>query len=66
MEIYIIKQAIPGKPVQRYVPNIRRAHLELGLSVVVDLTKAIRHTADWNSLTQGVGFERLEENRGTR
>ena len=56
-EIQVAQPAEPGKPAERYVPSIHRARTELGLDVSVPLSEAIRHTADWYSLTRGSGIK---------
>jgi len=45
--IEVMKQAPPGAPVSRYVPDTRFACDDLGLQVWVDLPEAIRRTAVW-------------------
>ncbi|MGA8088776.1 MAG: NAD-dependent epimerase/dehydratase family protein [Terracidiphilus sp.] len=52
-EIIIEQHALPGAPVQRYVPAIRAAREELGLVVGVDLHEAIRRTASWYQDREG-------------
>jgi len=46
-EVWIAKQAIPGKLAERYVPSTQRAQIELGLGLRVGLQEAIRRTAIW-------------------
>ena len=43
-EIVMAKQPQPGKPAERYVPDCRRARLELGLAPATSLDDAIRLT----------------------
>lgn len=38
----------PGKPVSRYVPEIERARLELGLETWIDVRDAICRTVSWH------------------
>jgi len=46
-EVKVAKQAIPGRPTERYVPSIERARRELGLDVWVSRTDAIARTVAW-------------------
>lgn len=46
-EVRIAQQAVPGRPSDRYVPDVRRAEEELGLRCQVDLSEAIRRTLRW-------------------
>ena len=39
----------PGVPVNRYIPDIRRAREELGLEVRIDLRTALARTARWQA-----------------
>ena len=43
----IAKPQDTNKPVARYVPGTHRAESELGLSVRIPLSEAIRKTYDW-------------------
>lgn len=45
--IKILQPPKPGQLPSRYVPSVRRAENELGLRERVDLTTAIKKTADW-------------------
>ena len=45
--VEIALQAVPGRPVSRYVPATKRAEVELGLKVQIPLRDAIRKTANW-------------------
>jgi dTDP-glucose 4,6-dehydratase len=56
-EVRVAKQPEPGKPAERYVPDIARARTELGLDVSIPLPEAIRRTADWYSLTRDPGIK---------
>ena len=47
-EVRIEKIALPGKPPERYVPSIKRAQNELGLSVKIPLQESIRRTMMWH------------------
>ena len=47
-EVRIEKEAISGKPPERYVPSIQRAHQELGLSVRIPLQESIKRTIMWH------------------
>lgn len=46
-EVVVQVEAHPGKPIQRYVPDVRKACDELGLSVETGLDDSIRKTAAW-------------------
>lgn len=48
VEISIAQKGDPGKPAQRYVPNINRAATELKLDQWTTLEDAIRATAAWH------------------
>ena len=48
-EVRVAKQAIPGAPPSRYVPDVRRAEELLGLRETVSLEEQIRRTAAWHS-----------------
>jgi nucleoside-diphosphate-sugar epimerase len=45
--IEIAGREVPGRPPERYVPDTMRARAELGLVPQLDLSEAIRRTADW-------------------
>ncbi len=47
VRVTIAKSAVPGSPVARYVPSVKRCGEELGLKVRVPLDDAIRKMADW-------------------
>jgi nucleoside-diphosphate-sugar epimerase len=47
-EVVICKEPLPGAPAERYVPSVRRAEEELGLTVRVGLDEAIRRTIAWH------------------
>jgi dTDP-glucose 4,6-dehydratase len=44
----VAREAIPGKPVERYVPDVGRARDELGLRAWIPLEEAIARTAHWH------------------
>jgi dTDP-glucose 4,6-dehydratase len=46
-EVQIAQTAAPGKPAERYVPDIARARTELGLDIWISLPDAITRTAEW-------------------
>ncbi len=48
LEVIQSKHPVPGAPPLRYVPDITRAKLELGLEVRVPLDKAIERTLRWH------------------
>lgn len=45
--VKILQPPKPGQPPSRYVPSVQRAETELDLHEWVDLTTAIKKTADW-------------------
>jgi dTDP-glucose 4,6-dehydratase len=47
------REAIPGKPVERYVPDVGRARDELGLRAWIPLEEAIARTAHWHHRRNG-------------
>lgn len=47
-QVHIARPPQPGQPAARYVPDISRAHDELGLSVNIPLADAIRRTFAWH------------------
>ena len=47
-QVRIARAPEPGKPPARYVPDISRAREELGLTVRIPLTDAIRRTLGWH------------------
>jgi dTDP-glucose 4,6-dehydratase len=47
VDIHVVKEAIPGDDITRYVPSVDRARRLLGLKETVDLQEAIRRTAAW-------------------
>jgi dTDP-glucose 4,6-dehydratase len=47
-EVRVAKAAVPGAPLQQYVPGVEKAALELGLRCEVSLEDAIRKTAAWH------------------
>ncbi len=46
--IIIQREKIPGRPAERYVPEVRRARREMDLCTWIDLGEAIRRTIKWN------------------
>lgn len=46
-EVRIAKSPDPTRPVVQYVPNVDRAQKELGLSVEIELEKALQRTVAW-------------------
>lgn len=44
----ILGQTIPGKNPERYVPCVKRAERELGLSSLISLDEGIKRTLDWH------------------
>jgi nucleoside-diphosphate-sugar epimerase len=57
-EIIVEQQPVPGALPMRYVPSIRAAQDELGLSVGVDLEEAIRRTAEWHTRQKAASADR--------
>lgn len=47
--VEISKKAVPGAPVDRYVPSTRRAQIELGLKEHIGLEEAVSRMARWES-----------------
>jgi dTDP-glucose 4,6-dehydratase len=47
-EVRVAKAAVPGAPLQQYVPCVEKAASELGLCCEVSLEDAIRKTAAWH------------------
>lgn len=45
--VHVAQESVPGSSITRYVPAIKRAQTELGLSVTISLTDAICRTAQW-------------------
>ena len=48
LPIEVAQQSIAGMPVERYVPDITRAEVELGLKPIVSLPDGIRRTVAWH------------------
>jgi dTDP-glucose 4,6-dehydratase len=48
MIVEIAGQVVPGRPSDRYVPSVKRAQQELGLSQTVGLQQAIEKTRRWH------------------
>jgi nucleoside-diphosphate-sugar epimerase len=46
--VHVLKEAVPGAPAQRYVPDITLARTELQLGEPIGLNDAIRRTASWH------------------
>ncbi len=49
LSVQIVKTANAGKPIERYVPSVKRASSELQLYSLVNLQTAIKQTVAWNS-----------------
>ncbi len=49
LEVRIAREADPGRPAARYVPEVGRAARELGLRETVPLAEAVRRTARWHT-----------------
>ena len=47
VEIRVARKAMPGAPIQRYVPSVRAAREQLHLIEEISLEDAIRRTAAW-------------------
>lgn len=47
-DVVVARDAVPGVPAERYVPDVSRARAELGLDVWVPLTEAFARTASWH------------------
>ena len=43
------RDAMPGAPVERYVPAVARAETELGVRQTVPLAEAVRRTIEWHT-----------------
>ncbi len=48
VSVSVAKEAVPGRPVESYVPGTTRARSELGLEPTVSLKEAVRRTIQWN------------------
>jgi nucleoside-diphosphate-sugar epimerase len=46
--VEVVGRAVPGDPLDFYVPDISRARAELGLNVCIPLEEAIRRTLQWH------------------
>jgi len=55
--IAIAREAVPGVPTERYVPDTGRARRELGLKEWVSLEEAIRRTAAWHRRSERLIYE---------
>ena len=47
--VHVVREAVAGAPVERYVPCVQRALDELGLRPQIDLLQAIRRTVAWHA-----------------
>jgi dTDP-glucose 4,6-dehydratase len=47
--VLVAQEAVPGRPVERYVPSTQRARGELGFQERVGLRDAIERTMAWNA-----------------
>ena len=47
LPVQIAGTSVPGRPLDRYVPAVRRAETELGLQVWIPLPEALRRTFAW-------------------
>lgn len=56
IEVQIAKDAIPGKPAERYVPSVRTSLSDLKLQQTISLQEAIKRTLIWYSK-----FYKIEE-----
>lgn len=54
-EVRVTADPTPGRPAERYVPDVGRAARELGLIVAVPLSDAIRRTIEWHAGAGGRG-----------
>jgi dTDP-glucose 4,6-dehydratase len=50
VKVYIAQTPRLGQAAERYVPSTQRAQTELNLQQTLDLSKAIRKTAQWHLL----------------
>lgn len=48
-QVRVMKNPEPGKPAERYVPDVSKAERDLGLKVSVGLDEAIEKTIAWNT-----------------
>jgi nucleoside-diphosphate-sugar epimerase len=54
-EVTVAQPPVPGRPAERYVPDVRRAAEELGLSVAIPLVDAVARTIRWHAPAGGPG-----------
>jgi nucleoside-diphosphate-sugar epimerase len=48
LQVEVAHQPIAGMPAERYVPDVTRAEVELGLRTMVPLADGIRRTVEWH------------------
>lgn len=46
-QVLVAKDPIPGQTVSRYIPNVDRARMELGLESRIDLVSSLKKTSLW-------------------
>lgn len=49
-KVVIAKSPVPGKPVERYVPSVKKARENLGLDSRINLEEALHRTIKWNQI----------------
>ena len=54
IRVDVAEKPVPGAPVERYVPSVRRAFRDLGLSQTTQLEQAVRNTIDWHTARERV------------
>ena len=50
LKVVIAKSPVPGKPVERYVPSVKKAREKLKLDSWIKLGEALHRTIEWNQL----------------
>ncbi len=63
--VEILQEPMPGKPAERYIPNVDRARTELGLEVWIDLREGIAARSTGGRSTAPIRIPRSRENSET-